>query len=181
MKIQSINSRFKIEPLNCYKHFHTIRIVSGTNPKIQKCKFASNYFSFVSARRTNERGSPESPGLERMPAEMYVPNQEQWLELRASKKYNFCCTEYWPNNVSTNLLLYRINREILKLRFISFVSKNVPILYNVFKDCRCFDDQVSDYVLHFAVKWQNLIHLTYNFTVKIKMLLGNTTWSLNSF
>ncbi|XP_028521435.1 coiled-coil domain-containing protein 142 [Apis cerana] len=46
------------------------------------------------ARRTNERGSPESPGLERMPAEMYVPNQEQWLELRASKKYNFCCTEY---------------------------------------------------------------------------------------
>lgn len=96
MKIQSINSRFKIgiEPLNCYKHFHTIRIVSGANPKIQKCKFASNYFSFVSARRTNERGSPESPGLERMPAEMYVPNQEQWLELRASKKYNFCCTEY---------------------------------------------------------------------------------------
>lgn len=46
------------------------------------------------ARRTNERGSPESPGLERMPAEMYVPNQEQWLELRASKRYNFCCTEY---------------------------------------------------------------------------------------
>ncbi|XP_017886413.1 coiled-coil domain-containing protein 142 isoform X2 [Ceratina calcarata] len=45
------------------------------------------------ARRTNERGSPESPGLERMPAEMYVPNQEQWLELRASKKFNFCCTE----------------------------------------------------------------------------------------
>ncbi|EFN79178.1 coiled-coil domain-containing protein 142 [Harpegnathos saltator] len=45
------------------------------------------------ARRTNERGSPESPGLERMPAEMYVPNQEQWLELRASKRYNFCCTE----------------------------------------------------------------------------------------
>ncbi|CAK9795256.1 Coiled-coil domain-containing protein 142 [Anthophora plagiata] len=44
-------------------------------------------------KRTNERGSPESPGLERMPAEMYVPNQEQWLELRASKRYNFCCTE----------------------------------------------------------------------------------------
>ncbi|KAG7190741.1 hypothetical protein KM043_006813 [Ampulex compressa] len=45
------------------------------------------------AQRTNERGSPESPGLERMPAEMYVPNQEQWLELRAPKRYNFCCTE----------------------------------------------------------------------------------------
>ncbi|EFN72191.1 Coiled-coil domain-containing protein 142 [Camponotus floridanus] len=44
-------------------------------------------------RRTNERGSPESPGLERMPAEMYVPNQEQWLELRAPKRYNFCCME----------------------------------------------------------------------------------------
>ncbi|XP_043265993.1 uncharacterized protein LOC122405375 [Colletes gigas] len=44
-------------------------------------------------RRTNERGSPESPGLERMPAEMYVPNQEQWLELRAPRRYIFCCTE----------------------------------------------------------------------------------------
>ncbi|XP_076376723.1 coiled-coil domain-containing protein 142 isoform X1 [Megalopta genalis] len=43
--------------------------------------------------RTNERGSPESPGLERMPAEMYVPNQEQWLELRAPKRYSFCCTD----------------------------------------------------------------------------------------
>ncbi|XP_076651754.1 coiled-coil domain-containing protein 142 [Halictus rubicundus] len=43
--------------------------------------------------RTNERGSPESPGLERMPAEMYVPNQEQWLELRAPKRYTFCCTD----------------------------------------------------------------------------------------
>lgn len=48
---------------------------------------------YFSARRTNERGSPESLGLERMPAEMYVPNQEQWLELRAPKRYNFCCTE----------------------------------------------------------------------------------------
>ncbi|XP_050449339.1 coiled-coil domain-containing protein 142 [Cataglyphis hispanica] len=45
------------------------------------------------ARRTNEHGSPESPNLECMPAEMYVPNQEQWLELRAPKRYNFCCTE----------------------------------------------------------------------------------------
>ncbi|XP_076632201.1 coiled-coil domain-containing protein 142 [Colletes latitarsis] len=44
-------------------------------------------------RTTNERGSPESPGLERMPAEMYVPNQEQWLELRAPRRYIFCCTE----------------------------------------------------------------------------------------
>ncbi|XP_033219207.1 coiled-coil domain-containing protein 142 [Belonocnema kinseyi] len=41
----------------------------------------------------NENGSPQSLGLERMPAEMYVPNQEQWLELRAPKRYNFCCTE----------------------------------------------------------------------------------------
>lgn len=61
------------------------------------------FLSNVSARRTNERGSPESPGLERMPAEMYVPNQEQWLELRASKRYNFCCTE-WPKDIFTNLL-----------------------------------------------------------------------------
>ncbi|XP_015594878.1 coiled-coil domain-containing protein 142 isoform X2 [Cephus cinctus] len=45
------------------------------------------------ARMTDENGSPESLGLERMPAEMYVPNQEQWLELRAPKRYNFCCTE----------------------------------------------------------------------------------------
>ena len=44
-------------------------------------------------QETNENGSLESLGLERMPAEMYVPNQEQWLELRAPKRYNFCCTE----------------------------------------------------------------------------------------
>lgn len=44
-----------------------------------------------SAQKNNENGSLESLGLERMPAEMYVPNQEQWLELRASKNYNFCC------------------------------------------------------------------------------------------
>ncbi|KAJ8670790.1 hypothetical protein QAD02_002049 [Eretmocerus hayati] len=44
-------------------------------------------------QRINENGSPESLGLERMPAEMYVPNQEQWLELRASKRRTFCCTE----------------------------------------------------------------------------------------
>ncbi|XP_015434914.1 PREDICTED: coiled-coil domain-containing protein 142 [Dufourea novaeangliae] len=43
--------------------------------------------------RTNEQGSPESPGLERMPAEMYVPNQEQWLELRAPKRLTFWCTD----------------------------------------------------------------------------------------
>ncbi|XP_063986066.1 coiled-coil domain-containing protein 142 [Diachasmimorpha longicaudata] len=44
--------------------------------------------------RTNENGSPQSLGLERMPAEMYVPNQQQWLELRASKSYKlYCCTD----------------------------------------------------------------------------------------
>ncbi|XP_023290611.1 uncharacterized protein LOC105699959 [Orussus abietinus] len=44
-------------------------------------------------QKTGENGSPESIGLERMPAEMYVPNQEQWLELRAPNRYSFCCTE----------------------------------------------------------------------------------------
>ncbi|XP_011301008.1 uncharacterized protein [Fopius arisanus] len=45
-------------------------------------------------RRTNDNGSPQSLGLERMPAEMYVPNQQQWLELRASKTYKlYCCTD----------------------------------------------------------------------------------------
>ncbi|XP_031786371.1 coiled-coil domain-containing protein 142 [Nasonia vitripennis] len=44
-------------------------------------------------QRTSDNGSPESLGLERMPAEMYVPNQEQWLELRASKGLSFCCMD----------------------------------------------------------------------------------------
>ncbi|XP_057340507.1 uncharacterized protein LOC130677689 [Microplitis mediator] len=44
--------------------------------------------------RSSDNGSPESLGLERMPAEMYVPNQEQWLELRAEKNYKlYCCVE----------------------------------------------------------------------------------------
>lgn len=41
-------------------------------------------------------GSPTatSLGLERMPAEMYVPNQEQWLELRAGRNCSLCrCIE----------------------------------------------------------------------------------------
>ncbi|KAK0183449.1 hypothetical protein PV327_001490 [Microctonus hyperodae] len=41
-------------------------------------------------------GSPTatSLGLERMPAEMYVPNQEQWLELRAGRNCSLCrCLE----------------------------------------------------------------------------------------
>ncbi|XP_011505801.1 PREDICTED: coiled-coil domain-containing protein 142 [Ceratosolen solmsi marchali] len=42
-------------------------------------------------KKTTQNGSFESFGLERMPAEMYVPNQEQWLELRAAKRFNFCC------------------------------------------------------------------------------------------
>lgn len=54
---------------------------------------AIGFIACVLARKTNEHGSPESPGLERMPAEMYVPNQEQWLELRAPKRYSFFCTE----------------------------------------------------------------------------------------
>lgn len=33
-----------------------------------------------------ESDSPEGELEQLMPAEMYVPNQEQWLELRASKK-----------------------------------------------------------------------------------------------
>ncbi|XP_012267133.2 coiled-coil domain-containing protein 142 [Athalia rosae] len=44
-------------------------------------------------RSNSASGSPESLGLERMPAEMYVPNQEQWLELRASKRCSFFCIE----------------------------------------------------------------------------------------
>ncbi|XP_058810309.1 coiled-coil domain-containing protein 142 isoform X2 [Phymastichus coffea] len=52
----------------------------------------------VAARRADDDDddgddddSAQSLGPERMPAEMYVPNQEQWLELRASRRRNFCC------------------------------------------------------------------------------------------
>ncbi|XP_066995148.2 uncharacterized protein [Anabrus simplex] len=35
-------------------------------------------------------GSPNSAPADTMPAEMYVPNQEQWLELRAPRNKGFC-------------------------------------------------------------------------------------------
>ncbi|XP_058810308.1 uncharacterized protein LOC131675367 isoform X1 [Phymastichus coffea] len=47
--------------------------------------------SSTSSRRADDDDSAQSLGPERMPAEMYVPNQEQWLELRASRRRNFCC------------------------------------------------------------------------------------------
>lgn len=40
----------------------------------------------------NENSTPQTPDT--MPAEMYVPNQEQWLQLRASrqnKAFTLCC------------------------------------------------------------------------------------------
>ncbi|XP_034937778.1 uncharacterized protein [Chelonus insularis] len=44
-------------------------------------------------KRASDNESPASLGLERMPAEMYVPNQEQWLELRAEGYYKLhCCS-----------------------------------------------------------------------------------------
>ncbi|PSN39904.1 hypothetical protein C0J52_07942 [Blattella germanica] len=47
--------------------------------------------------KTSPRGSIHSGGQDTLPAEMFVPNQEQWLELRAPKHrglcgmYSMCC------------------------------------------------------------------------------------------
>lgn len=47
--------------------------------------------------KDSPRGSIHSGGLDTMPAEMFVPNQEQWLELRVPKRkglcgaYSLCC------------------------------------------------------------------------------------------
>lgn len=35
---------------------------------------------------TEKNGDQNNENEQMMPAEMYVPNQEQWLELRANKK-----------------------------------------------------------------------------------------------
>ncbi|KDR08854.1 Coiled-coil domain-containing protein 142 [Zootermopsis nevadensis] len=48
--------------------------------------------------RDSPKGSLHSRGLDTMPAEMFVPNQEQWLELRVPKHkglcgpYSLCCS-----------------------------------------------------------------------------------------
>lgn len=36
-------------------------------------------------------GGEDTSADNNMPAEMYVPNQEQWLELRAPMRANMCC------------------------------------------------------------------------------------------
>lgn len=48
----------------------------------------------------DEDDSPKSEDGELMPAEMYVPNQEQWLELRANRRKSvfnltLCCAEQY--------------------------------------------------------------------------------------
>ncbi|XP_015838972.1 uncharacterized protein LOC656787 [Tribolium castaneum] len=50
-------------------------------------------------KKTKPTNSPPAEKSEQMPAEMYVPNQEQWLELRAIKKRNLfptslCCGKF---------------------------------------------------------------------------------------
>lgn len=50
---------------------------------------SSNRFPFLAEKSADT--------TELMPAEMYVPNQEQWLDLRANKgllfKPPFCCSQ----------------------------------------------------------------------------------------
>jgi hypothetical protein len=51
-----------------------------------------------SGDKDSPHGSIHSRGLDMMPAEMFVPNQEQWLELRVPKHkglcgaYSLCCS-----------------------------------------------------------------------------------------
>jgi hypothetical protein len=52
----------------------------------------------IAEDKDSPQGSIHSTGLDTMPAEMFVPNQEQWLELRVPKRkglcgtYSLCCS-----------------------------------------------------------------------------------------
>lgn len=45
----------------------------------------------MSAPTGHKSSTNEETPADNMPAEMYVPNQEQWLELRAPMRANMCC------------------------------------------------------------------------------------------
>jgi len=60
--------------------------------------FLKQLCSLFSEDKDSPRDSIHSEGLDTMPAEMFVPNQEQWLELRVPKQkglcggYSLCCS-----------------------------------------------------------------------------------------
>lgn len=120
----------RIEPLNCYKQFHTIRIVV----QIQKYRNVNSHLilylrlTFQLEEQTSvDRQNPlDWNGCRR---KCTCPTRNNGWSFAPRRDIIFAVPNI-DQIISTNLLLYsRINREILKLRFISFVSKNVPILY----------------------------------------------------
>lgn len=62
---------------------------NGNFSKVSDYCYGALFFTIL------DNESPTSDSGEMMPPEMYVPNQEQWLELRAYKKgifkISFCC------------------------------------------------------------------------------------------
>ena len=58
--------------------------------------FFQNFFIFFSEtdENTNRPQSPVNQILEAIPAELYVPNQQQWISLKSGSKLAtlpFCC------------------------------------------------------------------------------------------
>ena len=63
---------------------------------LSKNIFFQNFFQFFSEtdENTNRPQSPVNQILEAIPAELYVPNQQQWISLKSGSKLAtlpFCC------------------------------------------------------------------------------------------
>ena len=60
------------------------------------CIFLNTFFNFFpeTDENTNRPQSPVNQILEAIPAELYVPNQQQWISLKSGSKLAtlpFCC------------------------------------------------------------------------------------------
>ncbi|KAJ3626571.1 hypothetical protein MTP99_017057 [Tenebrio molitor] len=74
-----------------------LRRCEGVGRLLLRCP--GEQIKMIDKNKKIEPNSPSGEKTELMPAEMYVPNQEQWLELRAIKKRNLfksslCCGKF---------------------------------------------------------------------------------------
>ncbi|RZC41876.1 coiled-coil domain-containing protein 142, partial [Asbolus verrucosus] len=94
--------------MNCSVMSQTMRKKMMKNEVLRRCEGVGRLLlrcpgeqikMIDKSKRIKAANSPTSEKNELMPAEMYVPNQEQWLELRAIKKKNLfasslCCGKF---------------------------------------------------------------------------------------
>ena len=79
-----------------YQHVSKPKISHLFKKYIKSFVFFSKFFHFFSEtdENTNRPQSPVNQILEAIPAELYVPNQQQWISLKSGSKLAtlpFCC------------------------------------------------------------------------------------------